>query len=131
MALVKTKTGGARVERLFAGFAALAVLGVSVFLLTAPPAPQQAPPPRDPAELALAELMSGQILQFSAMQVEARLATYLDPTERTTAQLRNAHRTWSARLGDPAYGDQALANDMVLIIERAMHIRGVAPHPDA
>ena len=129
MALLKTKTGGARVEVLFAGAALLAVLVMSAFLVTAPTAPQQAEAPRDPAEVALAQLLSGEIQQFSASQTRVRLNTYLDPTDRTDAQLRNAHRTWAQRVGDPRYGDQALANDMFRIIDHAMRIRGVRPHP--
>lgn len=128
MALVKTKSGGARVEVIFAGAALLAVLVLSVFLLAAPPAPQQAAPPRDPAEVALAQLMAGEIQLFTESQARVRLGTYLDPSDRTDAQLRNAHRTWAERVGDPRYADQALANDMFHIIAHAMRIRGVTPH---
>ena len=128
MALVKTKTGGARIEVIFAVAAVIAVLGMSVFLFTTTPAPQQVAPPRDPVEVALAQLLSGEIQQFSAAQTRVRLNTYVDPTDRTDAQLRNAHRSWAERVGDPRYGDQALANDMFRIIDHAMRIRGVRPH---
>jgi hypothetical protein len=129
MALLKTKTGGARIEVIFAAVALVVVLGMSVFLLAAPPAPQQTAPARDPAEIALTQLMSGEIQQFTASQTRVRLNTYIDPTDRTDAQLRNAHRTWAERIGDPRYNDPALANDMFHIIDHAMRIRGVRPHP--
>lgn len=128
MALVKTKTGGSRIEVIFAAAAVVAVLVVSAFLFTTTPAPQQAPPARDPVEVALAQLLSGEIQQFSASQTRVRLNTYVDPTDRTDAQLRNAHRSWAERVGNPRYADQALANDMFRIIDHAMRIRGVRPH---
>lgn len=130
MAVLKTKTGGARVEVIFAAAALVAVIAISVFLMASPPRVQQtAAPARDPAEVALAQLMSGEIVQFSASQTRVRLQTYIDPTDRTDAQLRNAHRTWAERVGDARYSDPALANDMFRIIDHAMRIRGVTPHP--
>lgn len=129
MALVRTKTGGARVEVVFAAMALCAVIGMGMFLFVTPPAPQAAAPPTDPVEVALTDLMAGQIRQFSPSQVRVRLDTYMDRSERTDAQLRNAHRSWAERVGDPRYPDQALANDMFVIIDHAMRLRGVRPHP--
>lgn len=125
---VGQESGAARVEAVFAGVALVAVTLMAVYLFAAGPAPEVSAPAPDPAEQAMSQMLSREILQFSPLQVRARLQTYLDPSERTDSQLRNAHRTWSGRIGDPSYGDPDLANDMFVIIDHAMRIRGVRPH---
>ncbi|MDG3041869.1 hypothetical protein [Roseicyclus marinus] len=129
MALVRTKSGGARVEVVFAAMAFCAVIGMGLFLFVTPAATPRAAPATDPVEVVFTDLMAGEIQQFSPSQVRVRLETYMDRSERTDAQLRNAHRSWAERLGDPRYADQALANDMFVIIDHAMRLRGVRPHP--
>jgi hypothetical protein len=127
-AFLTRETGAARTE---AGFAVAAVLGVAMiaaYLVMSGGPQERAPQPVAPEEVALADLLDGQIRQFSAMQVRQRLATYLDPSDRTDAQLRNAHRTWAERVAKPRYADPDLAHDMVTIIERAMQVRAVRPH---
>ena len=120
-------TGAARVEAIFAILALVAVSVVAVYLMVGAPDEDRAPPPRDPVEVAMAELLGGQIRQFSPLQVRSRLDTYLDPGQRTNTQLRNAHSTWTARTADRFYSDPDLANDMAAILDHAMRIRGVRP----
>lgn len=122
------EAGAARVEAVFAGVALVAVAIMAVFLFVASPAPEAAPVRNDPAEEAMTLMIEREIRQFTPLQVRSRFQTYLDPTERTDAQLRNAHRTWAGRVGDPRYDRPDLANDMFIMIDHAMRIRGVRPH---
>jgi len=119
-------SGAAKVEAVFAVLALTAVALVAVYLVMSGPEEEIAPP-RDPVEIAMTELLGGQIRQFSPMQARARLNIYLDPSQRTNTQLRNAHRTWTARNADRFYSDPDLANDMAAILDHAMRIRGVRP----
>lgn len=129
-AFLEDEAGAARVEAVFAVATLLAVAGVVAMLVMNGGPREREPSTPPPEEVAMAELLRGEILQFSPAQVRQRLDTYLDPIERTDSQLRNAHRTWSQRTSDPRYGDPELANDMFAIIDRAMQIRGVTPHSD-
>lgn len=121
--------GAASTEAAFAVAALVGVAAVAAFLMLGGDNRQADAPRLAPQEVALTELLDGQIRQFSAAQVRMRLATYLDPSERTASQLRNAHRIWARRVGDRDYSDPDLAADMLAIIERAMQLRGVRPHP--
>lgn len=120
--------GAARVEAVFAVVALVVVVAMAVFLFVAAPAPEAAPVRNDPVEEAMTQMMAREIRQFTPLQVRSRFQTYLDPTERTDTQLRNAHRTWAGRVGDPGYDRPDLANDMFIMIDHAMRIRGVRPH---
>jgi len=128
-AFLRHETGAAKTEAGFAVAALCVVVAVAVYLVMSGGPQERDPTPTAPEEVALAELTGGEIRQFSELEVRQRLDTYLSPTERTDAQLRNAHRTWSERVSDPAYRDPDLAHDMFAIIERALRIRGVQPHP--
>ncbi len=121
-------SGAARVEAVFAGVALVVAAVMAVFLFVAAPAPEAAPVRNDPVEEAMTQMMGREIRQFTPLQVRSRFQTYLDPTERTDTQLRNAHRTWAGRVGDPRYDRPDLANDMFIMIDHAMRIRGVRPH---
>lgn len=75
-------------------------------------------------------LLDGPIESLSDQQVQIRYDRFADATQRTDAQVRNAHRTWSRRLTDPTYSDPARARDMVRILEAAMDLRDIDPHDD-
>jgi len=127
---LRHEVGAAKTEAGFAIAALCVVAAVAVYLVMIGGPRERPPAPPSPAETALADLTAGEMRQFTDLQVSQRLDTYLSPTERTDAQIRNAHRTWAERARDPAYRDPDLAHDMFLIIDRAMQIRGVQPHPD-
>lgn len=121
--------GAARTEAAFAVAALVVVVAMAVYLVMSGGPEERSPARLTPLDLALSELMEGEIRQFSQVQVRQRLETYFDPSDRTDSQLRNAHRTWAERSGDQGYRDPDLANDMFAIIDRAMIERGVIPHP--
>lgn len=135
MTLIKTflraETGAAKTQAGFAVAASIGVMIVSAYLVfhggAAPQRFEGGPPPE---EVALATLLNGQIQQFNPLQTETRLRRYINPAERTDAQLRNAHRIWARRAADRWYENPELASDMFLIIDAAMQLRGVRPHSD-
>ena len=128
-AFVIAEAGAARTQAGFAIAALFGVLAMSAFLGMngGPTAPARSSLPAE--EVALMDLLDREIRQFTPGQVRTRLDTYLDPSERTAAQLRNAHRNWAERVTGGRYSDPDLAHDMFAIIDRAMQIRGVRPHP--
>lgn len=65
---------------------------------------------------------------FSEDGVLLRYDIWSDPDQKTDAQLRNTHRTWSRRVNDPAYSQPGRAADLVRILEMAMDARSVDPH---
>ncbi len=81
---------------------------------------------RDRLEVLLQEGMEN----LSDSQTTVRYTRFSDPGERTDAQVRNAHRTWSRRAADYTYSNQPRARDMVRILESAMDLRGIEPHDD-
>jgi hypothetical protein len=125
-----SERGAARTQTGFAIAAAIGVAVVSAYFLLTGGQPQIERVRMTPTEVAMQDLMSGNIRQFTSVQVRQRLATYLDTRERTDAQLRNAHRNWARRAADPTYQDPDLAHDMNAIISAAMELRGVRPHTD-
>ncbi|NKX43391.1 hypothetical protein [Roseicyclus persicicus] len=127
---LRRESGAAKTRTGFFLAAGLGVLVVLVFLMLGggQQGPEDVRP--TPEQAALAELMEGGIRQFNATQVQVRLERYLNPAERTDAQLRNAHRTWARRAGDRSYGEPDLAHDMFAIIDAALRLRGVQPHDD-
>lgn len=126
----KSELGAASTHKGFAIATAIGVILMSVYLVAnggqAPASPSG--PTAD--EVVLARLTSGEVRTFDARTVERRLALFTDPTEFTDAQLRNAHRTWSRRVENRSYPQRELAQDMVVITEAAMDLRGVRPHDD-
>ena len=125
------EAGAAKTQTGFAIAASVGVLAVVIYLVAAGEGRQarMAPPP-SPQEIALAELLNGQIRTFNDSQTRVRFERYMDPGERTDAQLRNAHRTWARRAADPYYDDPDVAADMFKIIDTAMQLRRVRPHAD-
>ncbi len=81
---------------------------------------------RDRLEVLLAQGME----DFTDSQATVRYERFANPVERTDAQVRNAHRTWSRRVGDATYDNQPRARDMVRILEMAMDLREIDPHDD-
>lgn len=73
-------------------------------------------------------LMEGNHQFFSANAVMTRYEIWSDPEQKTDEQLRNAHRTWTRRLNDPAYSQPGRAADLVRIFDMAMDARNVEPH---
>jgi hypothetical protein len=84
-----------------------------------------------PVDVAMAELMALPIRSLTPEQTRLRLERHIDPSQRTTAQLRTAHRIWARRVAEGSYVDPELAVDMRAITEAALRIRGISPHPDA
>jgi hypothetical protein len=115
-----------------AGFAIAAGLGVilmvGIIALNGGPVADRSPPRLSPEEAALAQMLEAGMQQFTPTQASARFDIYMDPSQRTDAQLRNAHRIWAERSGNPAYGEPELAADMFAIIDNALRLRGVRPH---
>ena len=73
-------------------------------------------------------LVAGPNEFFSDDGILLRYDIWSDPSRKTDAQLRNAHRTWTRRLNDPAYSQPERASDLVRIFEMAMDARDVDPH---
>ena len=116
------------------GFAIAALIGMALVSVTLTMGAERAAPKAvvaDPVELALAELIARPIQSFDETQIRVRLARHLDPSQRTAAQLRNAHRVWARRVGDVTYGDPVLARDMEAITATALALRGLRPHPES
>lgn len=65
---------------------------------------------------------------FSANAMGNRYNIFSDPAQRTEAQVRNAHRTWSRRMNDVAYSQPGRAADMVRILDQALEVRDIEPH---
>jgi hypothetical protein len=115
------------------GFAIAALIGMALVAVTLTMGAERAEPKTvvaDPVELALAELIARPIQSFDETQIRVRLARHIDPSQRTAAQLRNAHRAWARRVADVSYGDPVLARDMEAITATALALRGLRPHPD-
>ncbi|WP_439140462.1 hypothetical protein [Roseicyclus sp.] len=116
------------------GFGIAAVVGVAlvlVFLAMGGGRAAPAPVVTDPVERAVAELMQRPIQSFNETQIRVRLMRHLDASQRTNAQLRNAHRVWARRVTDMRYSDPVMARDMEAITATALALRGLRPHPDA
>lgn len=73
-------------------------------------------------------LMEGPRERFSPNGMRNRYNIFSDPARRTDAQVRNAHRTWSRRLNDPAYSQPDRAADMVRILDMSLEVRNLEPH---
>lgn len=78
----------------------------------------------------LAMLQNQGMEDLTDNQLVARYTRFTDPQQRTDAQVRNAHRTWSRRVGNPEWQEQARARDMVRILDQAMELRRIEPHDD-
>lgn len=73
-------------------------------------------------------LMEGTREFFSANAMGSRYDIWSDPERKTDTQVRNAHRTWSRRMADPAYSQPARAADLVRILEFSLDARHLEPH---
>jgi hypothetical protein len=125
-----SELGAASTRRGFIVAASLGVVMMSVYVVANGGQAPERPTGPTADEVVLARLTSGEVRTFNAATVERRLTMFMDRTEFTDAQLRNAHRTWSRRAADRSYGQRDLAADMVTITAAAMELRGVRPHSD-
>lgn len=78
----------------------------------------------------LTVLLEGPRDYVSETTMRNRYTLFSDPSLRTDAQVRNAHRTWSRRLADPAYSNPGNAADWVRILDQALDVRDLEPHDD-
>lgn len=129
-AFARDERGAAATRTGFAIAAALGVLVVAVTLLLGGGRAEPAPAALSPVDSAMVELMRVPIRTLNETQTRVRLERLLDPSQRTNAQLRNAHRTWARRVAERNYNDLDLAADMLAIAEAALRLRGLSPHSD-
>lgn len=69
------------------------------------------------------------MVEWESRTTQQQLNTYNNQIDnRSDAQIRNGHRTWSQRAADPDYADPAAARDFVAVFEMALEDRGLEPH---
>ncbi|MEM7722337.1 MAG: hypothetical protein AAF376_08180 [Pseudomonadota bacterium] len=76
----------------------------------------------------LEALQHGPMERLSETRVTVLWERFSDPAQRTDAQVRNAHRTWSRRANNPSYDQPDRARDMTRILDNALDYRGLEPH---